>query len=88
MHHQGTYQTSDGESVTSSVLWPLNPLAPAAAVDLSKKMCVAIYDRMQHLGFATVTRYPGGTYAGQSRNAYGIAGAGSILVGRNGMPKS
>lgn len=79
-HHQGTYVTDENENVTSSVLWPTNPLAPPDAVDLSKQLCVTIYDHMQHFGFATITFYPGGTYKGICRNAYGVAGAGSILV--------
>jgi hypothetical protein len=35
---------------------------------------------MQQFGFATVTLYPGGTFAGIARNAYGLGRAGSILV--------
>jgi hypothetical protein len=49
-------------------------------VDLSKQLCVTIFDYMQQFGYATVTLYPGGTYQGICRNAYGVAGAGSILV--------
>jgi hypothetical protein len=79
-HHQGTYVTDEGENVTSSILWPRNEQAPTEAVDLSKQLCVTIYDHMQQFGFATVTLYPGGTYQGICRNAYGVAGAGSILV--------
>lgn len=79
-HHQGTYVTEDGDNVTSSILWPKNEDVEPYLVDLSKQMCVQIYDHMEQFGFATVTLYPGGTFAGIARNAYGLAGAGSILV--------
>lgn len=79
-HHQGTYVTDDGENVTSSILWPRNENILPESVDLSKQLCVEIYDHMEQFGFATVTLYPGGTFAGIARNAYGLAGAGSILV--------
>jgi hypothetical protein len=79
-HHQGTYVTDDDENVTSSILWPRNPFVLQEVVDLSKQLCVVIYDYMQQYGYSTVTLYPGGTYAGIGRNGYGLAGAGSILV--------
>lgn len=79
-HHQGTYVTDEGDSITSSILWPRHPDVAAGVVDLSKQLCVVIYDYMQQYGFSTVTLYPGGTYAGIGRNGYGLAGAGSILV--------
>ena len=79
-HHQGTYATDEGDSITSSILWPRHPDVAAAVVDLSKQLCVVIYDHMQQYGYSTVTLYPGGTYAGIGRNGYGLAGAGSILV--------
>jgi len=79
-HHQGTYVTDDGENITSSILWPRNENVLEEYVDLSKQLCVQINDHMQQFGFATVTLYPGGTFAGIARNAYGLAEAGSILV--------
>lgn len=79
-HHQGTYVTDDGDSVTSSILWPTHPEVTANVVNLSKQLCVVIYDHMQQFGYSTVALYPGGTYAGIGRNGYGLAGAGSILV--------
>ncbi len=79
-HHQGTYVTDEGENVTSSILWPRNENVLPEYVDLSKQLCVKIFDHMQQFGFATVTLYPGGTFAGIARNAYGLMGAGSILV--------
>lgn len=79
-HHQGTYVTDEGDSVTSSILWPRNEEVEEEVVDLSKQLCVVIFDYMQQYGYSTVTLYPGGTYAGIARNGYGLAGAGSILV--------
>ncbi len=79
-HHQRTYVTEDGENVTSSILWPRNEEVADDIVDLSKQLCIQIYDHMQQFGYATVTLYPGGTFAGIARNAYGLMGAGSILV--------
>ena len=79
-HHQGTYVTDDGENITSSILWPNNPNVLEEYVDLSKQLCVQINDHMQQFGFATITLYPGGTFPGIARNAYGLAEAGSILV--------
>ncbi len=79
-HHQGTYRTDMGQSVSSSILWPRNENVIEPVVILSKQLCVAIMDKMEQFGYAVVTEYPGGTYAGIGRNGYGLAGAGSILV--------
>ena len=78
-HGQGTYVTDAGENVTSSMLWPTNEDA-SDVVDLSKQLCVVMMDRMSEYGFATVNLYPGGPEPGIARNAYGIEGAGSVLV--------
>ena len=80
VHGQGTYVTDAGENVTSSMLWPTNENAPADVVELSQQLCVVMMDQMSQYGYATVNLYPGGTYAGIARNAYGLAGAGSVLV--------
>ena len=78
-HGQGTYVTDAGENVTSSMLWPTNEDA-AAVADLSKQLCVVMMDQMSQYGYATVNLYPGGPEPGIARNAYGIEGAGSVLV--------
>jgi hypothetical protein len=80
VHGQGTYVTDAGKNVTSSMLWPRNENVAAEIVDLSKQLCVVMMDQMSQYGYATVNLYPGGTYAGIARNAYGLAGAGSVLV--------
>ncbi|MCP4746404.1 MAG: peptidase M14 [Desulfobacteraceae bacterium] len=79
-HQQANYITEDGEDVTSSILWPNNINVEQHYIDLSKQLCVKMYDHMQHFSYSTVTLYPGGEFPGIARNAYGIAGAGSILV--------
>jgi hypothetical protein len=78
-HGQGTYVTDDGENVTSSMLWPTNEDA-AGVSELSKQLCVVMMDQMSQYGYATVNLYPGGPEPGIARNAYGIEGAGSVLV--------
>jgi len=80
VHGQGTYVTDEGENVTSSMLWPTNLSVAADKVELSKQLCVVMMDQMSQYGYATVNLYPGGTYDGIARNAYGLAGAGSVLV--------
>jgi len=80
IHGQGTYVTYEGENVTSSMLWPRNENVADEYVELSQQLCVTMMDHMYKYGFATVNLYPGGTYAGIARNAYGLAGAGSVLV--------
>lgn len=80
IHGQGTYVTDEGENVTSSMLWPTNGDVATENVTLSRQLCVTIMDHMYKYGFATVNQYPGGSYAGIARNAYGLAGAGSVLV--------
>lgn len=83
-HGQGTYVTNDGESVTSSTLWPTNPDAPNEAVILSKQLIAVMMDHMEQYGYATLSLYPGGTEPGIARNQYGIQGAGSVLVEMKG----
>jgi hypothetical protein len=79
-HGQGTYETDEGENVTSSMLWPTNEAATQAVQNLSKQLCVVMMDQMSQYGYATVNLYPGGPEPGIARNAYGIEGAGSVLV--------
>ncbi len=79
-HGQGTYVTDEGENVTSSMLFPTAEDAADDVVDLSKQLCVVMMDQMSQYGYATVNLYPGGPEPGIARNAYGIEGAGSVLV--------
>lgn len=94
MHHQGT-PVHDGQMVTGSTLYP-TAIATAerlqAAVDpnalarftagqtMAKRVVVLIAQTLAQYPYATLTRYPGGTEPGISRNAYGLLGAGSVLL--------
>lgn len=71
--------TGAGDVVTSSLFWPINEDVPQDAQDLSKQLVVTMFDQLTEYDQSTVTRYPGGTYAGIARNAYGLTGRGSVL---------
>lgn len=79
-HQQGFYTTEDGRDVTSSIFWPNNEDADESVVDLSKQLCMVMFDHMAKFDYATTTRYPGGTFPGIARNSYGLGGGGSVLV--------
>lgn len=79
-HHQGSYVTDDGDLITGSIFWPNAPGVPASAISLSRQVCVVIWDTMSHYGFAEISQYPGTLPRGIARNAYGLLGAGSVLV--------
>ena len=79
-HHQGSYVSADGDLITASIFWPNTSGVPAPAITLSKQMCVVISDTLMHYGFAEVSQYPGTLPRGIARNAYGLQGAGSVLV--------
>lgn len=79
-HGQGTYVTNEGENVTSSILWPTASGVSQAVVTLSKQLCAAMMNYMEQYGYATLTLYPGGPEPGIARNAYGLAGGGSVLA--------
>jgi hypothetical protein len=79
-HHQGSFVNEDGEMITTSIFWPNTAGVPASAIDHSKQICVVIDDTLSHYGFAEVSQYPGTLPRGIARNAYGLLGAGSVLV--------
>ncbi|HSK26136.1 MAG TPA: M14 family zinc carboxypeptidase [Jiangellales bacterium] len=93
-HHQGTLRDADGRMVTGSTLWP-TAVATAdrlEAVDagarerfdrgqlLARKVVSVLVDSTDSYGYANISRYPGGTEPGISRNAYGLLGSGSVLL--------
>jgi hypothetical protein len=100
MHHQGT-RVHDGFMVTASTLYPtavetaerLVTGGDATALDrfsagqtMAKRVVVVIALKLAHYPYARLSRYPGGTEPGISRNAYGLLGAGSVLLElRGGM---
>ena len=93
MHHQGT-RVHDGNMVTASTLWPtavatadqleaVDPGARArfdAGVDMAKRVVAVIAKKLAQYSYADLSRYPGGTEPGISRNAYGLLGSGSVLL--------
>jgi predicted deacylase len=93
MHHQGT-RVHDGQMVTASTLYPtaaqtaqrlvgVDPGAPArfaAGQTMAKRVVVLIAQTLAQYPYANLSRYPGGTEPGISRNAYGLLGAGSVLL--------
>lgn len=93
MHHQGT-RVHDGEMVTASTLYPtavdtavrlqaVDPTALArfnAGQTMAKRVVVVIAQKLAQYPYANLSRYPGGTEPGISRNAYGLLGSGSVLL--------
>jgi hypothetical protein len=93
MHHQGT-RVHDGQMVTASTLYPTAIQTAqrllgvdASAVDrfnagqtMAKRVVVLIAQTLAKYPYADLSRYPGGTEPGISRNAYGLLGAGSVLL--------
>lgn len=68
-----------GDMFHSSNFWPIADEADGDAVDLSKKMNVAMYDRVDGFANAQLSDYPGGTGTNIARNAYATYGFGSVL---------
>jgi hypothetical protein len=93
MHHQGT-RVHDGKMVTASTLYPTASATATRllavdpmAVDrfnkgqtMAKRVVVLIAQTLGQYPYADLSRYPGGTEPGISRNAYGLLGAGSVLL--------
>lgn len=93
MHHQGT-RVHDGNMVTASTLYPtavatanrlqaVDPTARArfdAGQTMAKRVVVIIAQKLAQYPYADLSRYPGGTEPGISRNAYGLLGSGSVLL--------
>lgn len=93
LHHQGT-RVHDGDMVTASTLYPtaaatatrllaVDPDAVTrfnAGVTMAKRVVVIIAQTLAQYPYADLSRYPGGTEPGISRNAYGLLGAGSVLL--------
>jgi len=93
MHHQGT-RVHDGQMVTASTLYPTADATAQTllAVDpnavtrfetgktMAKRVVVLIAQTLAKYPYADLSRYPGGTEPGISRNAYGLLGSGSVLL--------
>jgi hypothetical protein len=93
MHHQGD-RVHDGQLVTASTLYPtasgtatrllaVDPNAVTrftAGQTMAKRVVVLIAQTLAQYPYANLSRYPGGTEPGISRNAYGLLGSGSVLL--------
>jgi hypothetical protein len=93
MHHQGT-RVNNGDMVTASTLYPtavqtaqrllgVDPDAVTrfnAGQTMAKRVVVIIAQTLAQYPYADLSRYPGGTEPGISRNAYGLLGSGSVLL--------
>lgn len=94
MHHQGT-RVHDGFMVTASTLYPTAVQTAQRLVTggdaqalarfnagqtMAKRVVVLIALKLAQYPYARLSRYPGGTEPGISRNAYGLLGAGSVLL--------
>jgi hypothetical protein len=93
MHHQGT-RVHDGKMVTASTLYPTasQTATRLLGVDkdavtrfntgqtMAKRVVVLIAQTLAQYPYADLSRYPGGTEPGISRNAYGLLGSGSVLL--------
>ena len=51
-----------------------------AGQTMAKRVVVLIAQTLAQYPYADLSRYPGGTEPGISRNAYGLLGAGSVLL--------
>jgi len=86
-HMQGRYAfpPPDGREITTSIMWPNHPAVSADALRRSKQVGVRVHDAFTRAG-AVVSQYPGGTYQGIARNAYGLLGSASLLVELSALP--
>jgi hypothetical protein len=86
-HMQGRYAfpPPDGREITTSLYWPSSTGVPVGALKSSKQVAVRVHDAFTKAG-AVVSQYPGGTYEGIARNAYGLLGAASVLVELSNLP--
>ncbi|GAA1551764.1 hypothetical protein GCM10009678_38340 [Actinomadura kijaniata] len=86
-HMQGRYAfpPPDGREITTSIQWPTAAGVPADAVRRSKQVAVRMNQAFTRAG-AVVSQYPGGSYQGIARNAYGLRGSASLLVELSDLP--
>lgn len=87
-HMQGRYAfpPPDGREITASIFWPNATGVGQGPLNASKQVGVRVYDAFTNSG-AVVSQYPGGTYEGIARNAYGLLGSASLLIELSNLPK-
>ena len=93
MHHQGT-RVHDGKMVTASTLWPTAIVTAQRLLAVDRRRRHSLQPGRGHgearggdhraearpIPVRGLSRYPGGTEPGISRNAYGLLGSGSVLL--------
>jgi hypothetical protein len=86
-HMQGRYAfpPPDGREITASILWPNADGVSESVLTASKQVGVRVYGAFTDAG-AVVSQYPGGTFQGIARNAYGLLGSASLLVELSNLP--
>ncbi|MFC6935856.1 M14 family zinc carboxypeptidase [Actinomadura yumaensis] len=86
-HMQGRYAfpPPDGREITTSIQWPTAQGVPAGALKRSRQVAVRVNGAFTRAG-AVVSQYPGGSYQGIARNAYGLRGSASLLVELSDLP--
>jgi hypothetical protein len=68
-----------GDVVSTSLFWGIHEDVPEETLNRSKQLAWTIYDDVKDVEGTTVSRYPGGTYPGIARNAYGRGGYPTVL---------
>lgn len=68
-----------GDVVTTSLFWPIHEDVPEETRGQSKRLAWTIHDGLGAVEGTTVSRYPGGTHPGITRNAYGRGGYPTVL---------
>ena len=74
------YPTADGTAVRLQAVDPMALARFNAGKTMAKRVVVIIAQTLAQYPYANLSRYPGGTEPGISRNAYGLLGSGSVLL--------
>jgi hypothetical protein len=67
--------------VSTSLFGGIHEDVPEETLNRFKQLAWTIYDDVKDVEGTTVSRYPGGTYPGIARNAYGRGGYPTVLFG-------
>jgi hypothetical protein len=74
------YPTADATATRLLAVDPDAVTRFTAGKTMAKRVVVIIAQTLAQYPYADLSRYPGGTEPGISRNAYGLLGAGSVLL--------
>ncbi|WP_223702180.1 M14 family zinc carboxypeptidase [Sutcliffiella deserti] len=72
LHHQGTRSAVEGELVSGSILYPLNPNVKPEVVEKSKKLGSVVYNAIESKGWGNIGKYRGGTGENIGRNGIAV----------------